>query len=56
MIQRHDGSFRLHPFGLGPLLYCDDAHTVISILFIIDHVILNCVGADMDVIFVAEPR
>ena len=55
MIQRHGVGFGLDPFGLGPLLYCDYAYTVIAMLCIIDHVILNCVETDRDVLFVAEP-
>ena len=55
MIQRHGASFGLDPFGLRPLFYCDYAYTVIAMLCIIDHVTLNCVETDRDVLFVAEP-
>ena len=44
VVQRHGAGFGLDPFGLGPLLYCDDAYIVIAMLCIIDSVILSCVA------------
>ena len=44
MVQRHGAGFGLDPFGLGSLLYFDDAYIVIVMLGIIDAVILSCVA------------
>ena len=43
VVLHHVAGFSLDPFGLGPLLYYDDAYIVIFMLCIVDHVILSCI-------------